>query len=536
MPFTLAISAATPHAGAVLTRAALDTDPGSMPVPGPPVLAWQSPDERTAVLHWGTPSGTIWADSGSLHARTSVTRVDPVYLARQPDAVILSDRAGWAAAVTGRRTALDPVLIAAMINLGFPLGARTPYRAVRALPGGQSVTATNGRLTSSADDQYPATSTVAAALIGAVLPLADEQRLIEVSLTGGKDSRLIAAALTAAKVPFRARTHGAPDHPDVVVAAAVAEHLGIEHIVTAPRPPDAVTADSVLARLRTSVLVTDGMLSAFENTGSPGPLPDHIHLGGHGGELLRGGYAAYARNPARGAVQFRRLTTRRLPLLRPAAATAYLAALAPWTARFARAPLATLDDFYLDNRAGRWSAAARQAYLLRERLVQPFFDDAVVRAARAVPLRARTGGRLYRDLLAELCPGLLGIPLAGRAPARADWRRGYGDDIAAFLRGYVLDSGGALFEVVRRPAAERALRIPHADPELAWLLATLVTTRLPGRSVPGGRKSVRNDSLSSAWHRFSVQADPGSQAAPAHARMDAWPIRARGSPLLLMTW
>jgi len=479
MSFTLAISAATAQAGAALTRAALSTDPGTMPVPGPPVLAWHSPDERTAILHWGTPCDTIWADSGTLHACTSITRIDPVYLAEQPDAIVLSDRAGWAAAVTGRRTARDPVLIAAMINLGFPLGAHTPYRGVRALAGGQSVTVTSGRLTSSAENLYPATSTVAAALVDAVAPLADAPAPVEVSLTGGKDSRLIAAALTAAKVPFRARTHGAPDHPDVVVAAAVADRLGVEHAVTAPRPPDAVTADGVLARLRTSVLVTDGMLSAFENTGSPGPLPDHIHVGGHGGELLRGGYATYARNPARGAVQFRRLTTGRLPLLRPAAATAYLAALAPWTARFARAPLATLDDFYLDSRAGRWSAAARQAYLLRERLVQPFFDDAVVRAARAVPLRARTSGRLYRDLLAELCPGLLDIPLAGRAPAGTDWRRSYGDDIAGFLRGYVLDSGGPLFEVVRRPAAERALRVPHADPELAWLLATIVCAAEP---------------------------------------------------------
>jgi hypothetical protein len=376
------------------------------------------------------------------------------------------------------------VLIAAMINLGYPLGAHTPYRGVRALAGGQSITVTSGRLTScSHPPGQPAASSpgsaasVAAALVDAVAPLADSPAPVEVSLTGGKDSRLIAAALTAAKVPFRARTHGAPDHPDVLIAAAIADRLGIEHIVTAPRPPATVTADDVLARLRTSVLVTDGMLSAFENTGSPGPRPDHIHAGGHGGELLRGGYATYARNPARGAVQFRRLTTRRLGLLRPGASTAYLGALAPWTARFVRAPLATLDDFYLVNRAGRWSAAAGQAYLLRERLVQPFFGDAVVRAARAVPLRTRIDGSLHRDVLTALCPGLLDIPLAGRAPARADWRRSYGEDIAAFLRGYILDSGGPLFEVIRRPAADRALRIPHADPELAWLLATLTASR-----------------------------------------------------------
>jgi hypothetical protein len=34
------------------------------------------------------------------------------------------------------------------------------------------------------------------------------------------------------------------------------------------------------------------------------------------------------------------------------------------------------------NRAGRWSAAARQAYLLRSQLIQPLFTDGVVRADR----------------------------------------------------------------------------------------------------------------------------------------------------------
>jgi len=48
--------------------------------------------------------------------------------------------------------------------------------------------------------------------------------------------------------------------------------------------------------------------------------------------------------------------TRRLRLLRPGPARAYLASLAPQAAALARGPLAALDDFYLVNRAGRWSA------------------------------------------------------------------------------------------------------------------------------------------------------------------------------------
>ena len=63
---------------------------------------------------------------------------------------------------------------------------------------------------------------------------------------------------------------------------------------------------------------------------------------------------------------------------------AYVATLAPWAAAVAARPGPALDDFYLVNRAGRWSAAARQAYAIRSVLAQPFFDDQVVRAALAL--------------------------------------------------------------------------------------------------------------------------------------------------------
>jgi hypothetical protein len=319
----------------------------------------------------------------------------------------------------------------------------------------------------------------------------------------------------------------------------IARQLGIDHVVTEPRPAAPEQAPSraeLLARLRSAVLVSDGMLSAFENVGRPDPqvTTEPVQTGGHGGELLRGGYAptawsdrrpARAWSEARGTELFRRLITRRLGLVRPAAAGAYLASLAPFAASLAQGPLHTLDDFYLVNRAGRWSAAARQAYLLREPLVQPFFDDRVVVAARAVPLPDRITDRLHRGVLAELCPDLLDLPLAGSSwksgpripPVRAaagggagaatapggagaaanagaeanagaaanageaanagaaDWRRAYGDAMARLLRDYALDLGaaGGMFEIVRRSTAERMLAPPQADSHAAWALATL---------------------------------------------------------------
>jgi hypothetical protein len=528
MYFTLAISAATRERCAALVSAAASTDPRVMPIPGPPAVVWQ--DGPAAVLCWPGPdgtagrshAGTIWADDDGVHARTGVTRVDPVYLAEVSGAVLVSDRASWAAAAAGWLAEPDPVMAAAFLSLGYPVGAATPFRGVRALGAQRQLTVAAGRPVMAsapgngtrADGSYGA---VAAALVDAVRPLGERGVPVELSLTGGKDSRLIAAALTAAQVPFRARTHGFASHPDVIVAAMIASKLGIEHVVTEPRPvaPERAPDEAeVLARLRSAVLVSDGMLSAFENVGRPDPrlTVSPVQTGGHGGELLRGGYApaawsarrpARAWSEARGTELFRRMVTRRLGLLRPAAAGAYLASLAPFAASLPRGPLRTLDDFYLVNRAGRWSAAARQAYLLREPLVQPFFGDQVVRAARAVPLPDRITDRLHRGVLAALCPELLDLPLAGSgwksgprtppvraaadagtAPAgagaagadsAADWRRAYGDQMARLLRDYALDLGaaGGMFEIVRRSAAERALAPPQADSHAAWALATL---------------------------------------------------------------
>ena len=304
---------------------------------------------------------------------------------------------------------------------------------------------------------------MADALVAAVAHLADTAAPVELSLTGGKDSRLIAAALVEAGVPVVARTHGFADHPDVVVAAEIARRLGIEHVVRTPAAPGQQV--DVLGRIRATVLVADGMLSAFENVGRPDPAASSVvTAGGHGGELLRGGYAETAAGrpgpragcappsarpvgPRGRAELLRRLTSKHLGLIRQGPAAGYVASLAPWTAALARRPLHALDDFYLVNRAGRWSAAARQAYLIRERLVQPLFDDRVVLAARAVPLADRISGALSAAVLAELCPALADVPLAGKPPGRGaaqapfDWRRQYGEAIASLLRDYILDLG-----------------------------------------------------------------------------------------------
>src|SRR5579871_1744899 len=172
MFFTLAVSAKTPELCAALTDRALIADPSVLPIPGPAAVVWRSPDGRAVLLRWGSESGTagaaeagqpgsvshggtIWAGSptpGSgrapVYARTSVTRVDPVYVAEVTGAAIVSDRATWAAWAASRLDDHDPLHVCALLNPGFALGSVTPFRGVSALPGSTTVHLLNGVLTS----------------------------------------------------------------------------------------------------------------------------------------------------------------------------------------------------------------------------------------------------------------------------------------------------------------------------------------------------------------------------------------------------
>jgi hypothetical protein len=110
-------------------------------------------------------------------AAFNLTRVDPVYLTEAGGAVVVSDRASWAAAVTGRMGDPDPVMIGAFLSLGYPVGAATPYRGVRALGGDRSLRLADGRLVAAParpEDVRPARpGAVAEALTEAVRPLGE---------------------------------------------------------------------------------------------------------------------------------------------------------------------------------------------------------------------------------------------------------------------------------------------------------------------------------------------------------------------------
>ena len=412
-----------------------------------------------------------------------------MYVAEVPGAVIVSDRATWAASAAGRLSDHDPLLACALLNTGFPLGSVTPFAGVSALPPSTTLHALSGTLTTIGDSASSHASPagraadVAAALVAAVAPLREAGQPVELSLTGGKDSRLVAAALVAAGVPVLAKTHGFDGHPDVVIAAEIAKRLGIEHTVTTPAAPGQQT--DVLGRLRATVLVADGMLSAFENVGRPDPVPSTaVTAGGHGGELLRGGYAETAAG-------------RRAAPLRAARAAA-----PPDHAARGPAPPRRGGGLRRQPRAVERRARTRAVAGPRRLLPGEPGGPLVGRRPAGLPAAGEPGAAAVRRA---------GGPRGARRPARGPGQR---RAVAAGARGavpgpggrpaggqggrrnggrvvrlappvrrrdrvvpadYVLDLGtsGGLFDVVSRSAAEKVLTPPHADGASVWALATL---------------------------------------------------------------
>jgi hypothetical protein len=129
-------------------------------------------------------------------------------------------------------------------------------------------------------------------------------------------------------------------------------------------------------------------------------------------------------------------------------------------------------------------------------VVQPFFDDGVVAAARRAPLQERTEERLVHDVLQSLVPGLADIPFAGdkwafekltkpavstpAVPARAasprarDWRTAYGPIVAGYFRDYVL-ADTRIFDFLDRKRVEAILGAERQDARTVWCIATLTT-------------------------------------------------------------
>ncbi|GAA2089002.1 asparagine synthase-related protein [Actinomadura alba] len=468
------------------------------------------------------------ADAGGFEAATSISRACPIYYAEAGGVRFAGSRAilvhlAARAAETGLSRpgpAYDVLGLHTMVRHGFFASEETPFQGVSALPNSGTLIARHGTALKVVERELPEQGPVprsrseararieplAEALLAACVPFRQHDRPVQLALSGGRDSRLIAAALSAQDIPFVGATHGFADHPDVVLSKRVADALGAEWMCdfTERRDDDTVEVRHPVLRAHDIVRMCEGMNSAYERVNGWRSFDAQPRSSGSGGERLRGGFLTDQDDITPDGVD-RRLKVifaAQHQLLTPEANARAEVRLDHWRERARADGIDVLDKLHMFYRTGRWLAGSHTATLMNWCYYHPFLDARVVREALALPAEWRYSEEPVYLLLERLAPQLGHIPFdgkrwrfdrsrprlpwkrrewEGRAPmlpaggtSGFNWRRKYGPELATVMREQILSSPAELWDIADRKKIEPLLdQIPPKKASQSWHLLTL---------------------------------------------------------------
>ncbi|WP_165495070.1 asparagine synthase-related protein [Actinomadura roseirufa] len=502
----------TEHAGRVLGHCGYLGDPGD------DRRLLESTDLAGTAEGLGGCFSLFRAGPGGFEAVTSITRVCPVYHATSGGLHLAGSRALLVHLATNRTPVLDVPALQPMVRHGFFATDETPFAGVRALPNAASLTVeADGIVTiieRSFPEQAPPPRTAkearallarpAEALLAAVEPLRRHSDPVRLALSGGRDSRLLAAVLHAAGVPFHTRTHGFPDHPDPILAARVAGILGVEHRFepTAPTAArDSIEVEHPLVRAHHVIRMCEGMTSAYESVDRHEPYTLAPRTSGSGGETLRGGFLYDQDDISPKALQ-RRVRSIFLSAEGFATPEANDRARLHHERWASEAGPDALDKLYLFYRTGRWIVGSHTATLMNSTYYHPFFDNRVVREMLTLPALWRHSEEPFHGLISLLAPKLRDVPTEGkrwrfertgarrlsefrarrnRAPlvptgrtSSFNWRKSYDPGFLAILRDQVMNGPRELFDIVNETKAkEHFASVPTSWSNQIWHIYTL---------------------------------------------------------------
>ncbi|MBN6058413.1 hypothetical protein JYK22_41215, partial [Nonomuraea sp. RK-328] len=514
---------------------------GHLADPGDVDRLLAAPRLGEAAVRTGGVFSIFRAGEGQVSAATGLTRACPVFYAETADVHVVGSRAllvhlaARAAETASHRPEIvwDLPAMESMVRTGYFLSDETPFRGVCALPPAAEITISAGRrvVTVSPPPEPRAAPTsrretraqvdeLADALLAAVRPLRDTTEPVRLSLTGGRDSRLLAALLYRADIPFVTATSGPDDSPDVVLAGRVAEALGVRHRVSRPKRSEGGT-DLVIphprVRAHNALFACEGMISAYENIPGGTRYDPTPRMSGHGGEVLRGGFLQNQDDPDPKAIRRRvdALFGKNADVLTKEGKEHARAVASPWQERCREDGPGALDHLYLAYRVGRWHAASRASLLRAQNPVPPFLDNLVVRTALSMDPLWRRSEALIHGVIGAFAPQLRDVPVEGRPwrftteardptladrlrshlrlPARKEaapepggsgpagkpwnWRLQPSEELLGLMRAGIVEAHGAL----------------KAD----GLAAIVNEPRIVGEEPPGARMDV-------LWHLYTV--------------------------------
>lgn len=374
----------------------------------------------------------------TLEIQTDLLAGEAVYYSRYGAGWIISNSVLLIERLSTYR-ALDPLGVSMFLSLGQPLDERTFREGIHVLSGAQRWRWT----VDSAEPHISSYNSIAELVkqprialremsfaklgsdLAASLKSLDSQfNELICPLTGGKDSRVIAALLIQAGIKARYSTFGDEAGYDVRIAAKIAKQFGLSHDVL--KIDDTDVADNWDAMCLPSIRSTDGMRSLYLLAGVLKPLSDtrpakDVYLWGACGEAARCFYgrlpflreeistqgivAAIATNNPANSSQ----------LVRSHALEAGATWLNHWISECVEQGIATLDipdvfgTFMIDGRRlsnnGRALAGFRDTFT-------PYATPAFLNAAFALSPLQRYTEPLHFGLVRHLVPDLHKVELA----------------------------------------------------------------------------------------------------------------------------
>ncbi|GAA2943833.1 hypothetical protein ACFO7V_03090 [Glutamicibacter bergerei] len=240
---------------------------------------------------------------------------------------------------------------------------------------------------------------------------------VKIGVTGGRDSRLIAAMVTKhiPKTAISMFTKGEEDDADVILGKEIAGHLGIDHSVTSPAKVSNQSSIKVniASRIKQTILNSDFSLSAYDNLASnPKKFSfDELSFAGNGGELLRSplAFANHDLESARKAI-FAHGDAREV-FRSEDSKKRYLALLQTWMdgANPSGSASDLLKRFSLQYRTGRWGSASYMASY--SKLSQrPFYDNELLSEVLPLISHYSESEAIYYEMLVAANEELVNIP------------------------------------------------------------------------------------------------------------------------------
>ncbi|WP_144984536.1 hypothetical protein [Halomonas sp. C22] len=242
---------------------------------------------------------------------------------------------------------------------------------------------------------------------------------LHLSITGGRDSRLIAAALSHIdSVNVRTATMGDMSDPDVFIGKKLAEKLGWQHSIKpiSKKEGGVVYAEDPVKRTVRALDVHDCSTSAWDDFSDYGRFSSSPTMSGVGGEILRGGMtltnktsidfvdacAIIDNTMSGGSAFFNEETLHNSKLI--SAEVKSLAISSPHSA---------LDYYYHKHRNAKWVCSRRAGNRTKWNVIDPLMDNSLVCNALRLPASLRWSERLVFDVIGILTPQIRDLPLEG---------------------------------------------------------------------------------------------------------------------------